>query len=273
MKSFSIVLITIVLSVGFISNKIIDDKVRNLLSQFKINEEYAKSQILSNITGPSYYIPNVRVIKSLALNERAELVKAIGGSIKEYVNSEEFIKNYNIYRENRKPSPPEEPKYSEQLKKEQKESLIKSMADMEKQMSSIPSDQKPMFEEIIKQFKQQLKDIDDPNNTMYSPEMDIYIKQSYDMQMDNYKTQLAEWEKEYPVNNPKPIIKNWINSFLEKSEDIDFNAELKNEKGKQVFVNPNYERKDYQWKLYFRAGKESVDAARAFAQQWLKELQ
>lgn len=139
-------------------------------------------------------------------------------------------------------------------------------------MTNMSSDQKTMFEDVVKQLKQQLKDIDDPNNTMYSPEMDTYIKQGYDMQVETYKAQVAEWEKTYPLNNPKPMIKSWINEFLEKSKDIDFNAQLKTEKGKQIFVNPTYERKDYQWKLYFRAGKEPVETARTFAQQWLKEL-
>lgn len=272
MKTFLLILISVVFTLGFIANKIVDEKIRKALTQFNISEDYAKNQILSNIAGPSYYIPNVRILKNLTLGERAELVKTIGVGIKEYVSSEEFINKYNQYREDRKPNPPEEPKYSEQLKKEQKESLTKSISDLEKQMTNMSSDQKTMFEDVVKQLKQQLKDIDDPNNTMYSPEMDTYIKQGYDMQVETYKAQVAEWEKTYPLNNPKPMIKSWINEFLEKSKDIDFNAQLKTEKGKQIFVNPTYERKDYQWKLYFRAGKEPVETARTFAQQWLKEL-
>lgn len=111
MKTFLLILISVVFTLGFISNKLLNDKIQKVLTQFYISEDFAKRQILSNIAGPSYYIPNVRILKNLALGERAELVKTIGMGIKEYVSSEEFIKNYNQYREDRKPGLPEEPKY------------------------------------------------------------------------------------------------------------------------------------------------------------------
>jgi len=38
------------------------------------------------------------------------------------------------------------------------------------------------------------------------------------------------------------------------------------------FADPKYEAKSGGWKLCYRAGKESVEAARAFAQTWLKGL-
>ncbi|MFN3874227.1 MAG: hypothetical protein ACK4R9_14605, partial [Ignavibacterium sp.] len=109
MKTILFILISVVFTIGSISNKLLDDKIQKILTQFNISEEFAKRQILSNIAGPSYYIPNIKVLKNLALGERAELVKTIGAGIKEFVKSEEFIKNYNQYRENRKPSLPEEP--------------------------------------------------------------------------------------------------------------------------------------------------------------------
>lgn len=273
MKTILFILISVVFAHGSIANKLLDDKIQKVLAQFNISEDFAKRQILSNIAGPSYYIPNLKVLKNLALGERAELVKTIGTGIKEFVKSEEFIKNYNQYLEDRKPSPPEAPKYSEQLKKEHKESLTKSISEMEKQMTTLPSDQKAMFQDVIGQLKQQLKDVDNPNNPMFSSDMDTYIKQDYDMQIDTYNAQIAEWEKNYPKNSPNPMIKNWLERFLDNSKDIDFNAQLKNEKGKQIFVNSAYERKDNQWKLYFRAGKEPVEAARTFARQWLTEIQ
>jgi hypothetical protein len=38
------------------------------------------------------------------------------------------------------------------------------------------------------------------------------------------------------------------------------------------FVNQAYERKDGNWKLCYRAGRETVAAVRSAAQAWLKEL-
>ena len=69
------------------------------------------------------------------------------------------------------------------------------------------------------------------------------------------------------------MVKKWINTFLEKSADINFAAKtVKDKNGKLKFVDEEYEYKDSQWKLYYRAGKETVSAARTFAQGWLGEL-
>jgi len=69
------------------------------------------------------------------------------------------------------------------------------------------------------------------------------------------------------------MIKKWINTFLEKSADVNFDAKTTKAKdGKIKFVDQQYEYKDSQWKLYYRAGKESLTAARTFAQNWIKEF-
>lgn len=273
MKKIIFILPIFVLVLGFTAGHIIDDKLKNLLQQFKIEEDNAKSNIFYAVSGPSFYLPNVKMLRDMAVGDRISIIESMGKNIKEYVLSKEFTKKYNQLREDRKPTAPEEPKYSEQLKNEARESTKNSIAEMEKSKLQAAKDQQAMFDDIIKSLKQQLKDIDDPEKTMYKPEMDEYIKQGYQMQMDDYKNQVAEWEKEYPVDNPKPMIKKWINAFLDKSADVNFDAKTtKNKDGKLKFVDQQYEYKDSQWKLYYRAGKETVGAARTFAQNWLNEL-
>ncbi len=263
----------LVLVLGFTAGKFVDDKLKSLLQQFKTEEETAKSNIFYAVTGPSFYIPNVKTLKDLAIGDRVSLIESIGKNVKEYVASKEFVEKYNQFREDRKPTPPEAPKYSAQLKEEARASLKNSIAETEKSKSQMAKDQQTMFDEILKSFKQQLADIDDPEKTMYKPEMDEYIKQGYQVQMDDYKNNLAVWEKEYPNNNPKPMIKKWISTFLEQSADINFGAKtIKGKNGIFKFVDQEYEYKSSQWKLYFRAGKETVNAARTFAQSWLSEL-
>jgi len=273
MKKLFFILPILLLVLGFTAQKILDDKLKNLLQQFKIEEETAKSNIFYAVSGSSFYIPNVKTLKDLAVGDRISIIESMGKNIKEYVASKEFVKNYNQLKEDRKPTPPEAPKYSAQLKEEARASLKNSIAETEKSKQQMPKDQQAMFDEIIKSFKQQLADIDDPEKTMYKPEMDEYIKQGYDMQMDEYKNKLAEWEAQYPSGNPKPMIKKWINLFLEKTSDINFSAKtVKNKDGITKFVDQEYEYKDSQWKLYYRAGKETVTAARTYAQNWLNEL-
>ena len=273
MKKILFVLPLVILVLGFTAQRIFDDKLKSLLQQFKTDEDAAKTNIFYAVSGPSFYIPNVKVLKDIAVGDRISLIQAMGKNVKEYLASKEFVAKYNQLREDRKPTPPEEPKYSAQLKEEHRTNLKNTIAETEKNKSQMSKDQQGMFDEIINMYKQQLSEIDDPEKTMFKPEMDEYIKQGYQMQMDEYKNKLAEWENEYPKNNPNPMIKEWIDNFLDKSSDINFDA--KTQKGKDgllKFVDQQYEYKDSQWKLYYRAGKESVNAARTFAQSWLTEL-
>ena len=273
MKKFFFIFPLVMLVLGFTAQQMLDDKLKSLLQQFKTDDDAAKANIFYAVSGPSFYIPNVKVLKDMAVGDRVSLIQSIGKNVKEYLSSKEFAEKYNQLREDRKPTPPEEPKYSAQLKEEQRTNLKNTIAETEKNKSQMPKDQQGMFDEIITMFKQQLSEIDDPEKTMFKPEMDEYIKESYQMQIDEHKTKIAEWEKDYPKNNPNPIIKKWINTFLEKSYDINYDA--KTQKGKDgllKFVDQQYEYKDSQWKLYYRAGRESVNAARTFAQSWLNEL-
>lgn len=272
MKKTLIFFPVLILFLGFVGNKTVDDKLKSLLQKFNQSDEYAKNNIFSNISGPSFYIPNIKVLKEMALGERAAMVEELGKYIKEYTSSEEFIKKYNDYRETRKPAPPEKPKSASELKEEYRQNLKNSIAEMKKTRTTVAKDQQAIYDDLIKGFEQQLSSIDDPNNSMFSPEMDTYSEQSYQMQMEQYNKELSEWENSYPINNPKILLKKWIDRFLNDSKDIDFNAQLKNDRGRQIFVNPEYERKSSQWKLYYRSGKAPVEAARNFAKAWLTEL-
>ncbi|MBI5559297.1 MAG: hypothetical protein HY885_16865 [Deltaproteobacteria bacterium] len=273
MKKILFLLPLFLLVLGLTAGHTADDKLKGLLLQFKTDEATAKSNIFYAVSGPSYAIPNVKSLKDLAAGDRAAMIESIGKNVKEYVASKEFVEKYHQLREERKPAPPAEPKYSAQLKEETRATLKKSIAEMEKSKSQMAKDQQAMFAEVIKGLNQQLKDIDDPNKTMYTPQMDEYLKQSNQMQLTDYNQKLSEWEKEYPVGDPKPLIRKWITAFLEKSADINFDAKTSTGKdGKVKFADQAYENKDSQWKLYYRAGRESVNAARTFAQGWLSEL-
>lgn len=272
MKKLLLLYPIIIILLGFSYGKLIDDKAKSILKQFQMSENYAKDVIFQNTSGPSFYLPGYKEFKGMVAGDRAALVESTGKYVKEYTQSEDFKTRYKEYRESRKPSVPEKPKSMDELRAQQKEDMKKSLASLEESKKQMPKDQQSMFDETIKMFKEQLKEIDNPDNPMFSKEMDEYSQQAYQQQMEYYKQQVAEWEKEYPVNNTKPMIKKWLQTFLDKSSNIDFNAKLKDVKGKKVFENPEYEKKDSQWKLYFRAGKETVNAGRNVAQAWLKDL-
>ncbi|HEY1022422.1 MAG TPA: hypothetical protein VGE06_08905, partial [Flavisolibacter sp.] len=86
-----------------------------------------------------------------------------------------------------------------------------------------------------------------------------------------YREDLKRWEADYPVSI-KALLKQRLTQFLQQTASIDYAARLVPSGRKMVFADPALEAKDPFWKACFRSGKRTVDAARAFAQQWLAEL-
>jgi hypothetical protein len=272
MKKYIIVLSLLILTVVFFAGKLIDDRAKSLLQTIKLSEDDAKRTIFSDISSSSFYLPGIKELKSIALNERVSQVEVVGRYVKDFTATEDFKNSYNEYRENRKPTPPEKPKLAEELKAEYKRDLQKSLEEMKVAKSQAAADQQAMFDETIKMLEQQLKEIDNPDNPMFSPQMDEYSKMGYEQQMEQHKKDIAEWETKYPANNPKPLIKIWLESFLEQTKDVDFSAQTAIDKNRTLFVKQEYERKNNLWKLCYRAGKETTEASRKFADNWLKEI-
>ena len=179
-KLFFLIPLILILS-GFYTAYIIEENAQSLLKKIKLSEDEAKNTIFSDISGPSFYFPGMRELKSIALNNRAAQVNIVGNYVKDFTKTEDFKKKYNEYRENTKPSAPEKPKTMAELKQENKQSLQQSIEEMKKTKASMPADQQAMFDETIKMMEEQLKEINDPNNVIYSPEMDQYNQQAYDM--------------------------------------------------------------------------------------------
>lgn len=272
MKRIILVFIVAVLSVGFLINRIVERSAQQIISQLQINDETAKDYIWSNCSGNMFYFPSPGELKNIAMGERASIVKAIGNYAKEYTKTKEFLEKYKEFRESNKPEPPEAPQSGDQMKNEQKAAYKKSIAEMEKVKKTMAADQQAYIDQTIASLKEQLKALEDPSNDENYKQMDQIMKQGYEQQQVQHKEDLKEWAEQYP-ENPKVMIKAWLNSFLETTKDVDFNAELKNnDYGQKVFVKPEYESKSPVWKICFRSGKETLQAGRAFAEQWLKEL-
>lgn len=273
MKKVLLISALLFIAAGFYAGRIFDERANRLLQIMQLDENDASSTIFSNLSSGSYYIPSMKKLKSIAAGERAAQVEVIGNYVKNYLTSEDFNKRFNRYRESKKPAVPEKPKTMEQLNAENKQSIKKSIEEMKKAKTSLPADQKNIYDESIKMMEEQLKELENPDNSAYNAEMDDYMKQAYEQQMEQHKKDVAEWEAKYPVGKPDFLVKTWLNSFLEVSKDVDFKAQTAiDEKGRTLFVKQEYERKNNTWKLCFRAGKETTEAARKFAQAWLSEL-
>lgn len=107
--------------------------------------------------------------------------------------------------------------------------------------------------------------------------MAAMMKQGYAQaaisEQKDYQDQLAVWGKKYPAD-PRMLIATRLHQFLDLSQNIAFDAKLApGSAGKMKFADPQYEAKPSQWKLCYRAGREPVEAARAFAVEWLRQIE
>jgi len=245
----------------------------DVLRQLSISEAEAHDCIWSSFSGKYLSLPNVKALRAIARGERATVVRAVGALAKEYAKSDDFARRYGEYRENKKPAPPTPPKSVDQLKEEQRQSLTKSLNDVKESMKSMNDDSKESMKGVVEALETQLKSIDDPNNPVFSKDMETMMQQSYEMQKQEYQKSLDQWAKDYPVSS-SGMVRAWLNKFLEVSTNVDYSAQLKDGLGAtKIFTNPDYEAKPSEWKMCYRAGKETVEAGRAFAQSWIKDLE
>lgn len=242
------------------------------LQTLDLTKEDAENAIWYSFSTGSYNGPAKETFHNFAVPVRVAMVKEIGAFAKAYTGTEDFKKKYAQYRENRKPSPPEPLKTLAETRKESRATIQKALLEAEENAKKATGDTKKIYEGVIPVFKQQLKDLDDPNNPMYSAEMEAMVKQGHDDQVKAYQESLKEWEKKNPTT-PNAMIKETLKYFLEISSTVDFNAKLKKgPENRMLFVNPEYENQTSDWKYIYRSGKESTDAARVIATQWLGEL-
>ena len=88
----------------------------------------------------------------------------------------------------------------------------------------------------------------------------------------NSQEEKADQQRKWDENNLKAVLKKRLDSFIATAPTVDFTAATKQEGKVTRFVNPQYEQKNPEWKLMYRAGKAPVMAALEFARAWRKEL-
>ena len=237
----------------------------DVLSELKISKKDAASETISSLAGGHVNTWRVRsVFKNASPAVRATLVEQTLIWTKAYVNSPQFAKDYAAYREQQKPRAPERTTTVDQELANRKKERDEQLAEAKKNVANMPAEYRKMAEDGYKAAAESMKQMD-------TPEFRKMERQGIEMQRkqedENHRQQLARWEKELPAD-PKELVKARLEQFLEATEDVDFDAKLNGRK----FANAAYERKPQEWKLAYRAGKEPVAKARAFAAAWVKEL-
>ncbi len=207
--------------------------------------------------------------KNILAGNRAAVARDLMIYTKQYVNSELFKKEYSKLREGARPQEPEQKiPNKEEVRKEKIAEVEKSLAESNKTIKEFPEMAKTL-EPVVEMLKTTLKDYKDPNSENIEAYYQYEINEQ-EYRMKSYKDRLSAWEKEYPANHSQ-LIKERLKKFISLAKTVDFNAELKTVGDKKKFVNKTYEAKPYDWKQIYRAGKEVIEPAVAFAEEWIKE--
>jgi hypothetical protein len=252
---------------SYTTKKITND----LWKQLGMAEPDGKKSISTGFLQGYFNSYGAKNAKNVALGNRTAVVTDLLNYTKQYVTSQAFIKEYEKFRENMKPQPPEPMKTKESIREKYIKDAETGITNIEKILPSITDakNKKALTDQIAIQ-KKQIEDYKFPNSKTI--EISWQGEQNnFKWRNDEYLKSVKQWEADYPENHLQ-MVKARLLKFLEITKDIDYNAALTERNGKKILTNPKYEAKNAQWKMAFRAGKEVTETARTYAQQWLKEL-
>jgi hypothetical protein len=221
-------------------------------------------------SGTPYNEAALKAFKMLPAAARVAVVTAGLGWIRAHAASAEFQAAYQELRRQEKPEALAARPAADDPVRKMKADMEKSIAEMRKGMAAMDAETKKVMEASIREMRAQMERMES------DPQQKEYMRQATEMtaaeDQKRHAEELQEWERRYPAD-PRALIRKRINDFLVVSAGVDFSAKLTPRGDKMIFAREDYEQKPPEWKLCFRAGKEATAAARAFAKDWLSELE
>ena len=186
-----------------------------------------------------------------------------------FVETDDFKRRYADHREANGPDPlPDAPSVDAVLAK-QRAGFEEQVLAMRKLFDQITPEQRATLEEGWKDMRAQLTDMETGPRRA---EIDAALKQQYTALVGEREQAMKDLDAVWPPDH-RALVAGRLRRFLAVSADVAYDARLVDRNGTKVFADPVLEAKPREWKLCFRAGKPATDAARAFAQQWLSDLQ
>jgi hypothetical protein len=243
--------------------------IEDYLTDMKTTKKQVEDFIEGNVRYGSFSFP--AACSLIPTNKRAALVRAVGEYARTFLASDAFKKIYDEFREEQKPRAPELLPMMAEARKKQLTEMKAALATQESAAAKAPPDQKAMYKDILEVLRKAVKDLENPDKSQ-DAEMDRYMQDANRTATEEYQKKVVEYERDYPKGDPRPLVKKRLQAVLEATKNVDFTAKLVKKDKVMVFAKEEYENKDGNWKLAYRAGKEATEAARTFAQEWLKGL-
>ena len=155
--------------------------------------------------------------------------------------------------------------------------MDKAMAETRAALANMPPEMRKMMEETMKaagagggDLDSQLAEVQKQGQTAMKEQKAAQAKS--DAKVAEARLNAKQFDERYPAN-PEKFIAARLREFLALSATVPADAALVRRGGKMVFADPALESKPEYWKRLYRAGRPSVDAARAAATTWLAALE
>ena len=249
MKKKSILIIFLLGTLITSAIKIIDD----IIDRLGMDQKSAQGNIVSNLVGnfssgsmnpydddggnvsdqPSgFRLPYVPKLATIISGDKAAAARELCEYVKKYINSEEFIIQYNAQRQSAMP-----------------------LTDKGSSLTTLLKD-KIVIQKNINNYKTDTKYVAEQQK-----ELDAYQKR-IDALLEAAKKPFpgkTSWEKRYPTD-PSIIVKKRLQEYLQLVATVDFNAALTAPDKYKIkkFVTPAYEKKSAKWKAIYQIGRAHV---------------
>ncbi|HKF47262.1 MAG TPA: hypothetical protein VKB38_07875 [Terracidiphilus sp.] len=218
---------------------------------------------------PAY--PDSKAYRAASVSARVAFVKQGMAWVKAYTESPAFKADYEKHRANGRPEAAQSKGSADDQYNKMLADQRKQLEDFKKSIASMTPDMQKQMQPVLQQMEAQI------DKTSKDPQIAAMMKKSIAASAagDQQQAQkdMADWEKRYPAD-PNVLIARRLHQFLDETKDVNYSAALVSSGGDRMrFADEQYESKPDRWKIYYRAGREPMAAARAFAADWLKQIE
>ena len=265
---FLLLLVIFVLTLSITTNKILAD----IWQQLGISQSHGHNNIYFSVRN-GYLAYSVKNAKNISQKDRIAIVNQLVAYAKKYTSSEEFKKKYENDRKLMMPVKPQTEAINvDSIKAAEKQRVEIQIKQTEANANHANSKVRNAVPYRIEALKKELKSVEDGSCACIQNKVK-QMESWNEAVLNQYKKDLEKLDRDLPPNS-QDLIKRRLIEMLDVTADVDYTAELKDGYANKfkVFVNPVYEKKSKDWKLAYRAGKETTDLVRAAAQKWLSDM-
>lgn len=254
---------------------------QRILKEIQVTEQELFSAIFSALLHEYVALPFGAT--ALKTNEaaRVRLVSRLGSSLSGVIDSRAFRAAYAeqvasavAIAEVEKPAPPRTAKEIHDKRIAEMSDTVRHLEELSKRLPAL--ERKALDKELTKIKKELVRARSDmtPDVQLAAAEKEEFeaATKAYPSLVKAREEMLAKRRAAWP-EDPNVLVARRLRDFLALSSTIRWDAQTSSDDGLVRFVDPELEAKDPVWKLCFRAGKPTVEAARAVAQNWLSRIE